>query len=136
MTWTCYLIHAGRRTYIGKTNNLRRRLRQHNGALAGGAKATRGRGPWTLAWYVTGFTLEQHALQFEWRMHHPPQRRPGLVGRLHALAAVCALPRWTRHAPLAPPLHVHAPPDALDSVRTALANVATVTVVAIASDER
>jgi hypothetical protein len=94
---------------VGKTNDIRRRLRQHNGMLAGGAKATRGRGPWTLAWYVTGFRSETDALRFEWRLHHPPVRRTGVGGRWTTLVDVCSLSRWTSRAPLAAtvPLRVH-----------------------------
>ena len=41
---------GGNRTYIGYTVNLQRRLRQHNGEIVGGAKATRGR-KWEFAGY-------------------------------------------------------------------------------------
>jgi len=134
--WTCYLVHdaSGRWTYVGKTNNLVRRLRQHNG----GAKATRGRGPLTLGWYITGFVCEADALRFEWRMHHPPLnlRRRGYAGRLEALAAVCLLERWTVRSPAArdTPLRVHvrtpvpAPAD-VDALRVALATCPALTLV-------
>lgn len=36
-----------KRTYIGCTNNLKRRLRQHNGEIKGGARATQTSRPWT-----------------------------------------------------------------------------------------
>lgn len=129
--WACYLIRNERgRTYVGKTNNLHRRLRQHNGELAGGAKATRGRGPWTLAWHVTGFTTETDVLQFEWRLHHPPARRAGVAGRWRVLADVCSLPRWTRRAPLAAtmPLCVHVPATANVDVSMPLAPHVTICV--------
>ena len=43
-----------------------RRLRQHNGELAGGARATHGR-RWRRRYLVGGFADERSALQFEWR---------------------------------------------------------------------
>jgi predicted GIY-YIG superfamily endonuclease len=48
--WYCYVIQSEKngRSYVGCTVNTKRRLRQHNGELVGGAKSTRGRGPWTL----------------------------------------------------------------------------------------
>jgi len=106
----CYLLwDGGRRTYVGKTNDMRRRLRQHNGELVGGARSTRLRADsgrrWRLAALVRGFPSSAEALQFEWRLHHPPRRRrpgaPGLRRRLAALVDVLALERWTRRAPLA-----------------------------------
>lgn len=107
--WACYMICCGARTYIGKTNNLRRRLRQHNGQLVGGAKATRrGGGPWRLVWYVRGFASNSDVLKFEWRCHNPPRRRFGIEGRTQCLLDVCRLPRWTSTAPpsRSVPLHV------------------------------
>jgi hypothetical protein len=41
-------------------------LRQHNGALAGGARATAGRN-WTRVLYVSGFPTWSDALKFEWK---------------------------------------------------------------------
>lgn len=56
------------RTYIGATIDLNRRLAQHNGQRAGGARRTRARpGEWYRVCYVRGFTSWQAALQFEWR---------------------------------------------------------------------
>ena len=55
-----------RRTYVGCTNNFARRLRQHCGFLAGGAKATRGCSEWYFHACVTGFASRHMALSFEW----------------------------------------------------------------------
>ena len=40
----------GNRTYVGFTTNTIRRIKQHNGELAGGAKYTRGK-KWEIAYY-------------------------------------------------------------------------------------
>jgi predicted GIY-YIG superfamily endonuclease len=65
--WYCYLLVSAdyKRTYIGATNNPDRRLRQHNGELSGGAKATAGR-EWRRLLLVAGFPDSIAALQFEW----------------------------------------------------------------------
>jgi predicted GIY-YIG superfamily endonuclease len=54
-------------TYIGATIDKERRLRQHNGLIVGGARAT-GRRPlnWYRVCYVRGFTSWNTALSFEW----------------------------------------------------------------------
>jgi putative endonuclease len=48
--WVLYLLlsNDGKRTYVGVTTDLERRLEQHNGNRPGGAKTTRGGRPWTL----------------------------------------------------------------------------------------
>lgn len=44
--WYVYvLICVDNSYYCGITTNLKRRLKQHNGEIKGGAKYTRGRGP-------------------------------------------------------------------------------------------
>lgn len=48
--WVVYVLISAnrRRTYVGITNDLPRRLEQHNGERPGGAKATRAGRPWTV----------------------------------------------------------------------------------------
>jgi putative endonuclease len=48
--WFVYVLYSEnrKRHYTGCTNDLERRLRQHNGELAGGAKYTRIGRPWVL----------------------------------------------------------------------------------------
>lgn len=62
--WTVYLLVSGRRTYIGATTNLDRRLRQHNGEIRGGARSTRGR-QWIVACYIAGFPNRSEAYRWE-----------------------------------------------------------------------
>jgi putative endonuclease len=50
-SWQVYLVKCADGTlYTGVATDLERRLLQHNGALAGGPKYTRGRRPVQLLW--------------------------------------------------------------------------------------
>ena len=98
-----YILQSedGRRTYNGYTTNFVRRLRQHNGDIQGGARSTRGRGPWRfLAIVVPQSQMTKHeALSLEWNVRYPFGRRGrrlfGPEGRILALQEV--LPRYKEH---------------------------------------
>lgn len=62
----CLLSADLRKTYVGVTSDIRRRVRQHNGELMGGAKAARAGRPWKVVCTVEGFTTYSQACQFEW----------------------------------------------------------------------
>lgn len=69
--YLCYVIasHDFRCTYVGMTNNLLRRLRQHDRIIKGGAKATCGFAPCRLLFVVRGFGTDKRAtLRAEWRL--------------------------------------------------------------------
>ena len=89
------------RTYVGVTPDLDRRLEQHNGQRAGGAKATQGR-TWTRVCHVQGFPDHRAALQFEWRwkqLSRPPrQSGTPLQRRLRGLQTLLSLDRPTSAA--------------------------------------
>lgn len=52
-SWSVYLLRCGDHSlYTGVTANLRRRLRQHNGELAGGARYTQSRRPVAVVWVM------------------------------------------------------------------------------------
>ncbi len=117
MTWYCYILANGQRTYNGSTNDPRRRLRQHNGELKGGARATSRAGPgWRVIALVAGFPDHVNALQCEWRIKCPsgrPGRRDvawlGPAGRVRGLGHVLGLDRWTGQTTIpcgSFPLHV------------------------------
>ena len=82
--WLVYVLASadGRRTYVGITNDLPRRLAQHNGELPGGAKSTRGGRPWTVAAEHGPFDSRGTAHQAEYRI----KRRTG-ARRLEPLSA-------------------------------------------------
>lgn len=108
-SYCCYiLIHCpgGHRTYCGSTNNLQRRLRQHNGELKGGARYTTrfGKQCWKLLASVSGFCGRSQALSFEWAMKHSGIARRGtpLESRVAQLQAVIAEGRWWKRYPPEP----------------------------------
>lgn len=80
------------KTYVGATVNPDRRLRQHNGELSGGARATAGR-RWRRRFLVGGFREEREALRFEWRWKWLTRQAPGdtwMERRTHALSLLLA----------------------------------------------
>lgn len=89
------------RRYVGMTNDLGRRLRQHNGELAGGARATRGRG-WAVELVVEGFGCMRCAMQAEWRVKRE-RRAAGRDGPGRWLERCAEVVRdqggWTRASP-------------------------------------
>ena len=109
--WVCYVIeHVGcGATYVGVSPDPKRRLRQHNGEIKGGAKYTtsrprgaEGEGCWRHVCLVHGFRTSIEALQFEWAVKHCPPRKSGAGGiapRLKKLHATLSRPRWTSKAP-------------------------------------
>lgn len=67
--YLCYCLRsvtARARTYFGTTHDLVHRLRQHNGVIKGGARATSTTRPWRVALVVRGFSDRSAALRFEW----------------------------------------------------------------------
>ena len=95
-------------TYVGATVDADRRLRQHNGLIKGGARATTARVgagyTWSRICHVRGFPDNHAALQFEWRWKSLC-RRKDIVGRpvqrrLKALKLLLELDRPTSQAAL------------------------------------
>jgi len=76
--WSVYLLQevGSQRTYIGATLDVDRRLNQHNGLQAGGAKATKGK-VWKRICHIKGFPDERSALQFEWSWKHTSKKQNG-----------------------------------------------------------
>lgn len=106
-----YAIHSGPgpkiKTYVGISNNFKRRLRQHRGEIKGGARFTRGCSTWRPIFHVTGLTKTE-ALQLEWAMKH--KRHPGVAGvegRVKTLERLMRVERWTRRAPALAKIRKH-----------------------------
>ncbi|EFH41701.1 hypothetical protein ARALYDRAFT_494683, partial [Arabidopsis lyrata subsp. lyrata] len=67
-SWSVYLILSTTepiKTYVGITTDFARRLKQHNGEIRGGAKASSAGRPWLCACIITGFTCLSQASSFE-----------------------------------------------------------------------
>ena len=108
MTWFCYLLRNmnpkfSNLTYNGSTNDPKRRLRQHNGEIKGGARFTsRCPGGWEIYCLMSGFPDHVNALQCEWRWKHC-NGKPGPRckqycspnGRIRGLNEVLCLDNWT-----------------------------------------
>lgn len=113
--YSCYLLQSQSATitscaYVGSTPYPKKRLRQHNGEIVGGAKKTRNKRPWDMIVVVYGFPSKRHALQFEWAWQKPHQSRffkqqnvPGFSGKasektvngkFNVLAVLMQLPPW------------------------------------------
>ena len=66
MPFFTYILSCADGTYyIGKTSNITKRLRQHNGEITGGAKYTAARRPVTLA-YFEEFPTHKESAQREY----------------------------------------------------------------------
>lgn len=105
----CYVLDAADcpHTYAGYTVDPARRLRQHNGELAGGARATTRRSSaWRFAFVVGGAGLDSAstAMSLEWHLkcrHRRPQQQRGGGGspvqrRVQLLATALANPKFAR----------------------------------------
>jgi predicted GIY-YIG superfamily endonuclease len=68
--WIVYVISsvlAPMRTYCGVTNDWPHRIRQHNGEISGGAKATKTTRPWVISALLYGFGSDKSlAMRAEW----------------------------------------------------------------------
>jgi len=70
MDWYVYVLVSTRRTrtYVGISTDCDRRLRQHNGALPGGAKSTRAGRPWGIGIVYGPFDNRSEASKIEYRV--------------------------------------------------------------------
>ena len=95
-TYICYLLGAGdpiKRTYVGITVDLARRLRQHNGEIKGGAKATRPyKGEWRILGTVSGLVGRGPAQSFEWHVKHDRPKKRGVLPRIQRMQDLAA--KW------------------------------------------
>lgn len=100
--WICYCLQSKKRyTYVGITNNFKRRHRQHNGKIVGGAKYTRRYRPWNTLFKIYGLTSHKHVLQLEWAIKHRRKSGySGIKGRLRTLEHLFKMDQWTKKAPL------------------------------------
>ncbi len=106
-THWCYTLcnSSNSRTYVGYTIQPARRIRQHNGEVSGGARAThrhraQGGAPWQFMFLVTAehAAWDHHtALSLEWHLKRATRRVArswGPLARWAALAHVLSYPRF------------------------------------------
>ncbi|MEW5682979.1 MAG: GIY-YIG nuclease family protein [Pseudomonadota bacterium] len=71
--WYLYMVQTAAGTlYTGISTDPARRLRQHSGELAGGAKALRGKGPLTLV-YSQSLSDKSAAAKAEYQLKQLPR---------------------------------------------------------------
>jgi predicted GIY-YIG superfamily endonuclease len=86
----CYVLasRTGKSKYVGMTCDVRRRIRQHNKEIKGGARATSRGGPWRYAAVLGGFADHHEALTAEWRLKRLGRAQRGAEGLLRSLGAL------------------------------------------------
>ena len=105
MDYKCYIIFNDNYSYVGITNNLKKRIRQHNCEIKGGAKYTslinsRLITNWNYACYIDGFKTKNDALKFEWALKHiKPRYKSGIINRMQKLLILINKEKWTNNSP-------------------------------------
>ena len=77
-----YLLKCENYSYVGMTNDIFKRLRQHNGEISGGARYTSRRKGWYPVLIIDGFQDMRSAMQCEWRLK---RGKKGVLGRIKYL---------------------------------------------------
>tara|TARA_B100000683_G_scaffold276395_1_gene330271 strand:- start:1414 stop:1791 length:378 start_codon:yes stop_codon:yes gene_type:complete len=77
-----YLLKCENYSYVGMTNNIFKRIRQHNGEISGGARYTSRRRGWYPVLIIDGFQDMKSAMQCEWRLK---RGKKGVLGRIKYL---------------------------------------------------
>ncbi len=103
MVFYCYILKndINNKTYNGYTISLKKRLRQHNGDICGGAKFTRNSRPWHFYVVITGFETKSETLSCEFRIKNPTFAKKrqaiycGISGRIKSLNIILNLDKWT-----------------------------------------
>ena len=73
-------------SYVGVTNDISRRIRQHNGEIVGGAKYTSRHAPWRV-FAMFQLRCRHDALSLEWKVKHKKIKSDGIgiQGRINAV---------------------------------------------------
>jgi len=105
MNYKCYIIFNDSYSYVGITNNLNKRIRQHNQIIKGGAKYTSlinsiMKTKWEYGCYIDGFKNKIDALRFEWALKHvKPKNKSGIINRMIKLIKLLNKEKWTSKSP-------------------------------------
>ena len=95
MSYICYFLQSDAdatclRTYVGITNNSKRRLRQHNGEIKGGARSTRSMRPVRYFLTIRGLT-KSRALSIEKTIHNKRRKNRKFSGWVGCLLMITFL---------------------------------------------
>jgi predicted GIY-YIG superfamily endonuclease len=106
----CYILYnrCSNKTYVGYTNNPKRRIRQHNGELSGGARYTTSAianspvvNPWDFAVIITTSDAfeKRTALSLEWYIKYVSRKahlkKGTLLNRLNALVTCLMMEKYS-----------------------------------------
>jgi putative endonuclease len=84
-----YFLQNGKKSYIGYTTDLHRRIRQHRGEITGGAKYTTSwpnRDVTKVIMYISGFPTHKLALSYEWHAKRRPKKSKNPSANLFSAA--------------------------------------------------
>lgn len=70
--WYVYVIQSIKKkaTYVGCTTDVIRRVKEHSGLKSGGAKSTKGKGPWILRAVFGPYSGRSEAMKAEYVLKH------------------------------------------------------------------
>ncbi|ARF12226.1 GIY-YIG nuclease [Klosneuvirus KNV1] len=98
MSYYCYFIttfpNKQMKTYIGITNDLERRILQHNRIIKGGAKCTRMYSNWKYCLVLDHFQNKSDAGSFETQWKNMNDKKSGIGFKMCNLFTLLADPRW------------------------------------------
>ena len=80
--YVVYLLKCENYSYVGMTNDIFKRIRQHNGEIVGGARYTSKKNQWYPVLIIDGFQDMKSAMQCEWRLK---RGKKGVLGRIKYL---------------------------------------------------
>ena len=93
-----YILKSDNLSYVGITNDFKRRFRQNNGDINGGAKYTKKRNFWYPICIIDGFETMKEAMQCEWRLK---RGKGGPYGRINYLNNfIMNHDKWTSKSPV------------------------------------
>ena len=102
----CYFIISNKnnktKTYIGITNNLKKRIKQHNNELKGGAKSTKTSSKWSYHTIMGKFNNLSDAMSFEWYWKHQQTKnnkwihtKSGINNKMKRLLELILEDKWS-----------------------------------------
>lgn len=128
---SCYILYNEfDQCYNGYTVDFVKRIRQHNCEIKGGARYTSNKGPWKYLMTIESEEFDNHkALQIEWSIRYPTNKRPrpkmynSPAGRVASMPHVLANPKFAGI-----PMRIRIIPEFLSTLKTLCAGFSNVEV--------